>query len=253
MTVRTTADGSKQIAGYAIVWNSPSCDLGGFTEICSPKMLDRTLKQSPDVLALRDHKQELLLGRTTASTLELRTDSKGLAFTITLPKTAIGDDTAENVRVGNLSGVSFGFTTIEDSWAEGTDGSLVRTLLDVDLYEISPTSFPAYADTSVSTRSCPADLRKRIKAEDVIDDDTDPDDLDADDDLDNEDDDEETRCDCECESCQSGDCDNCDASDCDDPDCEGCSSPMQDDSRADKLRVRSLFARRMIQPRFKKF
>ena len=50
MTVRTTADGSKQIAGYAIVWNSPSVDLGGFTEVCSPKMLDRTLKQSPDVL-----------------------------------------------------------------------------------------------------------------------------------------------------------------------------------------------------------
>ncbi len=94
MTVRTTADGSKQIAGYAIVWNSPSVHLGGFTEVCSPKMLDRTLKQSPDVLALRDHKQELLLGRTICSTLKLRTDSHGRAFTITLPKTAIGDDTA---------------------------------------------------------------------------------------------------------------------------------------------------------------
>lgn len=251
MTVRTTADGSKQIVGYAIVWNSPSVDLGGFTEICSPNMLDRTLKQSPDVLALRDHKQELLLGRTTAGTLDLRTDSKGLAFVITLPKTAIGDDTAENVRVKNLSGVSFGFTTIADSWAEGTDGSLVRTLLDIDLYEISPTSFAAYADTSVSTRSCPANLRKRISADDI--DPDDDDDLDDPYDLDDDDeeDDEEIRCDCDCPECQSGDREDCTASDCDDPDCESC--PQADDSRADKLRVRSVFAHRMDIPKFKKF
>jgi HK97 family phage prohead protease len=244
MTVRTTTEGSKQIEGYAIVWNSPSVDLGGFTEICSTNMLDRTLKQSPDILALRDHKQELLLGRTTAGTLELRTDAKGLCFTITLPKTAIGDDTAENVRVGNLSGVSFGFSTVEDSWDVGADGKVVRTLLDVDLFEISPTSFPAYGDTSVSTRSCPAELRKRIKAEDIIPDDVDdPDDVDADAD-DDTDDDDEIRCDCECEceACQAGNCDECTNEDCD-GDCEGC--PMQDDDRADKLRVRSIFARRM--------
>src|ERR1700748_268095 len=89
LTVRTTPDGSKQVQGYAIVFNSPSVDLGGLTEICSPKMLDRTLKENPDVLAFRDHKQELLLGRTTAGTLELRTDATGLAFTITLPNTAV--------------------------------------------------------------------------------------------------------------------------------------------------------------------
>ena len=192
---------------------------------------------------MRDHKQELLLGRTTAGTLESRTDSHGCAFTITLPKTAIGDDTAENVRVGNLSGASFPFTTIADSWAEGSDGSLVRTLLDVDLYEISPTSFPAYSDASVSTRSCPANLRKRITLEDIIDSDEDEDDPDNPDDDDaDEDDDDETRCECPCVECQAGDCSECSASDCDDPDCEGC--PQQDDDRADNLRVRSLFAHR---------
>lgn len=73
LTLRAAPDGSKQVAGYAIVWNSPSVDLGGFTEICSPSMLNRTLKESPDVLILRDHRSELLLGRTTAGTLDLKT------------------------------------------------------------------------------------------------------------------------------------------------------------------------------------
>jgi HK97 family phage prohead protease len=118
MTVRTTSDGSKQVSGYAIVFDAPSVDLGGFTEICSLGMLNRTLKENPDCLMLRDHKQELLLGRTTAGTLDLKTDSSGLAFTITLPKTNIGDDTAENVRLGNLTGCSFGFSTVDDTWAE---------------------------------------------------------------------------------------------------------------------------------------
>lgn len=157
-SVRTTADGGKQVSGYAIVWNSPA-DIGDFTEVCSPQMLQRTLRENPDVLALRDHKQELLLGRTTAGTLQLRTDNKGLAFTVTLPQTAVGDDTHENVRLGNLSGCSFGFVTRDDAWAVDANGNVTRTLLDVDLFEISITSFPAYQSTSVSARSKASELR----------------------------------------------------------------------------------------------
>ena len=229
MTVRTTADGSKQISGYAVVFSKASCDLGGFVEICHPNMLDRTLKESPDVLALRDHKQELLLGRTISKTLELHTDSTGLAFTITLPMTAIGDDTAENVRVGNLSGVSFGFSTVADSWDVGADGRVVRTLLDVDLFEISPTSFPAYADTSVSVRSCPAELKSKLtRSDDEYDEDQE----------DDEEAENDNGCECDCDN----DCESCTNGECDDPECVGC--PEQDDTRCDHLRVKRLFALR---------
>jgi hypothetical protein len=242
LTVRTTPDGSKQVAGYAIVWNSPSVDLGGFTEICAPSMLDRTLKENPDVLALRDHKQELLIGRTTAGTLDLKTDSTGLAFVVTLPKTAIGDDTAENVRLRNLTGVSFGFSTVDDSWAADSGGSVVRTLLDIDLFEISVTSFPAYNSSSVNTRSCPVELRKRLK-DDLDDDDDDSDDLDdSDDDSDDDDDDDNDECRCMCPACVTDDCVRCTQRDCSDVNCEAC--PAQDGLRSDRIRIRRLFAHR---------
>ncbi len=227
LTVRTSADGSKQVSGYAIVFNSPSADMG-FTEICSPTMLDRTLNEKPDVLAFRDHKQELLIGRTTAGTLTLKKDKTGLAFTITLPNTAIGLDTAENVRLRNLTGCSFGFTTREDDWTL-VDDKLVRTLLDVDLYEISITSFPAYEATSVNTRSCPPALRARLNR--------------ADDD-DQGDPSTEEECRCECASCVDGDCSNCTDRDCDDELCSECPI-QQDQQRSDKLRIRQLFASRM--------
>ena len=261
LEIRTTADGSKQVSGYAIVFNSASVDLGGFTEICAPAMLTRTLRENPDVIALRDHKQELLIGRTTAGTLSLRVDTKGLAFTVTLPKTAIGDDTAENVRLRNLTGVSFGFNTVEDSWAADAQGNVVRTLLDVDLFEISITSFPAYEATSVNTRSCPVLLRNALKSK-----------RDFGTDEDNEDD-----CGCECQGCIDDMCELCSADRCTDTACADCPMQTRDDDdededdddlesicdpdsdeydedlcnskrdarRADALRIRQLFAHRI--------
>jgi HK97 family phage prohead protease len=253
-TVRTLQDGRKQVSGYAIVWNSLSQDLGGFTEICSPGMLTRTLRENPDVLILRDHKQELLLGRTTAGTLALRTDNTGLAFTVTLPATAIGDDTYENVKLGNLQGVSFGFSTVEDSWAVDSDGNVVRTLLDIDLYEISPCSFPAYMATSVDARAKAhaAELRSTSRRDDDDDDgdvDCNPDSPDYDELLcDADDDDDEDRsCGCSCRSCRDlNDCANCYSIRCSERSCRDAGCPMQDAQRSDDLRIRKLFHHRHL-------
>jgi hypothetical protein len=265
MSVRTLDDGRKEVSGYFIVFNSRSLDLGGWVEICSPQMLTRTLRENGDIIALRDHRSELLLGRTTADTLQLNVDSKGLAFRLILPSTAIGDDTAENVRLRNLTGCSFGFNTRSDSWAEDASGTLVRTLLDIDLAECSITSFPAYQATSVvSVRSCPADLRKALKLNPTLDqiisgddgtdadddgEDTNPniapdDDADADDDEDSDKDREDREvCSCRCLRCQEGDCDMCDMFGCNLEACSAC--PQQDSMRQDNLRIRSLFALRM--------
>jgi uncharacterized protein len=173
-TIRTASplelraeNGQNTVSGYAVVFNSESLDLGGFTEICAPSMLDRTLTDSPDVLCLRDHKQELLLGRTTANTLTLKTDSKGLRFKLALPNSPTGQDAAEAIRRGDLTSCSFGFSTVQDDWAVTSDNRVIRTLLDVDLHEISITSFPAYEATSV--RSAPAEIRTRLTVRDLAD------------------------------------------------------------------------------------
>lgn len=250
-TVRTLANGQKQVSGYAIVFNSPSQDLGGFVEICSPGMLTRTLRDNPQVLLLRDHKQELLLGNTTAGTLELRVDNIGCAFTVTLPSTAIGDDTYENVKLQNLQGCSFGFNTIEDSWAVDSDGNVVRTLLDIDLAEISICSFPAYTSTSVSARSRAAELRSKRDDDDDGDVNCDPDSPDYDEllcpDDGDDDDDEDRSCGCSCRSCRDlNDCANCYSVRCTERSCRDAGCPMQDQQRSDDLRIRTLFHHRHL-------
>jgi uncharacterized protein len=234
--IRTAADGTKTISGIAAPFNKRSVDLGGFVEIIAPGTFKRTLVQNPDVLALRDHTQSILLGRTKSGTLTLTESPEGLRFTCKLPNTSQAADLAESLARGDIDSCSFGFVTVKDDWSVDADGTVVRTLQDVDLFEISVVSFPAYPDSTAALRSCPVALRSRLKAEDEDDSDCDPE-------TDDGCEDEEERCACDCSECLSGACDECSDDDCDDELCSTC--PNQDESRSDRMRLRSLFAHRM--------
>ena len=155
-----SANGKNRISGYAVRFNSPSQDLGGFTEYCDSRMFDRTLRANPDVLLLRDHSSSLLLGRTGVN-LTLTTDSNGLRFNCDLLDTETARTAYSDISAGLLSGCSFGFSVAKDQWSQNSDGSMRRDLLDVDLYEISATSFPAYTQTSVDARAL-SDIRSKL-------------------------------------------------------------------------------------------
>ena len=227
LRMSTNADGSKTLTGYAVRFNCPSVDLGGFTEVCAPGMFTRTLRETPDVLMLRDHVSSQLLGRTTAGTLTLNQDSQGLAFSVILPNTAIAEDTAENVRNGNLNSCSFGFNVPSggDRWTRAADGTDLRTLLDVNLSEISVTSFAAYPATSISLRSAPPEVRARITRSN------------------------EDGCDCDCPQCLDDDCKGCTMVGCEDAECADNGCPAQDDDEEDRGKPLSLSERHKLHMR----
>lgn len=161
--MQNSPDGARTISGYAVFYNSLSDDLGGFTERVAPGAFVDALTPGADVLALRDHDTTILLGRTKSGTLTLTHDAVGLRFSCKLPSTTQAADLATSIERGDLDGVSFGFVTLEDKWTNSTDGGLIRTLLKVNLLEISPCSFPAYSTSTVSIRSCPADLQGLLR------------------------------------------------------------------------------------------
>lgn len=140
------------LAGYAIVFNTPSVDLGGFREQIAPGAVTKTLKES-DVLAYAYHESAAMLGRTSSGTLRLTTDDHGLGFEIDLPATTVGSDLAELARRGDVRGSSFGFWTIRDKWEESEDGAAMRTVLELSLHHVAPTPDPAYPDTEAALRS----------------------------------------------------------------------------------------------------
>lgn len=139
----------RRITGYAIRFNSRSVDLGGFVEIIRPEAVKRSLR-SPDVHAYWNHNSDRVLGRTGAGTLQIRSDSKGLAVDIDPPRWA--DDILESIERGDVTGMSFGFRVPDggDEWEMDEDAGLVlRTVHDMVIREVSPVSKPAYPSTEV--------------------------------------------------------------------------------------------------------
>jgi len=153
--IETRADesGGKSLAGYAAVYERDSELIWGeFIERIDPGAFKRTLEAGRDIKAFWNHNSDLVLGSTRAGTLKLECRQDGLWFDLNLPRTTYGADAFESVRRGDVAGVSFGFECRAHKW-EKRQGVDVRTLLDVELYEVSPCAMPAYPDTSVAVRS----------------------------------------------------------------------------------------------------
>lgn len=147
----TAEDGQKKIEGYAAVFNQLSEDLGGFREMIKPGAFTKTLKTA-DVRALWDHNADFPLGRLKAGTLDLSEDSKGLKFTIVPPDTQYARDLLVSIERGDVDQMSFGFFTVTDEWNQ-QDKEYIRTLIEVELFDVSPVTFPAYPQTSAAVRS----------------------------------------------------------------------------------------------------
>lgn len=140
------------ISGYAAVYNSESDLLYGFfREVIRPGAFDGSLGN--DVRALWNHNASYVLGRTTAGTLDIRSDAKGLYFEVTPPNATWASDLVESIRRKDINQMSFGFMVNEDNWETLEDGTEMRELLDVDLQEVSVVTFPAYQATSAGVRS----------------------------------------------------------------------------------------------------
>ena len=200
------------ITGYAALFDSPSEDMGGWTETIDPHAFDSVLKTNPDVRALWNHNPDHILGRTTANTLTLVVDSRGLSYTINPPDTTLAHDLIVSMRRRDVTGSSFGFIAKRDQWTEMADGTVQRRILEFDaLLDVSPVTYPAYSGTSSQSRSLPstipAEFRSKITTRD----------------LDATDDELDDSCDCECPECVSGACDLCSADNCASQHC-GCHS-----------------------------
>ena len=154
MELRVDDDNEATISGYAAVFNKKSLPIGsmGFREIVAPGAFKETI-QTADVRALFNHDPSMVLGRTRNNTLTLEEDSKGLRVAITPPDTTWANDLRTQIKRRDITQMSFGFEMVDDSWEGEDTKSPVRTLRKVNLFDVSPVTFPAYPQTSVKARS----------------------------------------------------------------------------------------------------
>ncbi len=144
--------GRPKIVLYAAKFNTLSHDLGGFVETIRPGAFTRSLQSGPDVVALIDHDPARLLARKGSGTLTLREDADGLLAEIDPVDSDYTRTLLAQIRRGDVAGGSFAFNARKQEWRDDA-GAITRELVDVDLYDVSAVTTPAYPDTSVAVRS----------------------------------------------------------------------------------------------------
>ncbi len=165
------SESSPQITGYASIWYTGDSDsefeLWSYSgERCVERIAPGCFREAigpdgDDICGLWNHNSNCgVLGRTTAGTLRLFEDKKGLRYEIDAPDSELASALCDSISRGDVVGSSFSFSPVKESWSEEkqADGSLlvVRVLEACRLGDVGPVCNAAYQGTTVSvSRSSP--------------------------------------------------------------------------------------------------
>lgn len=156
------------ISGYAVRFHDITTIGNSFRERISPGAFTDSLKRN-DIVALIGHDTGRVLGRTSSGTLTLKQDRVGLWFTLDVDaSTPSGQEVLGTVRRRDVKGCSFAGQFLAEEWEDGGSRLPLRTVTEIDVYEITLTAFPAYETTDASLRADNASAaarRVRAKAE----------------------------------------------------------------------------------------
>ncbi len=170
--IRGGKGSTRILDGHAAVYNKDSEEMFGFTERVAPGAFDTALKEKDDVRALFNHDPNYVLGRSTAKTLRMKDDGSGLGFEVDLPDTTFARDLVVSIERCDITGCSFAFRTRKDQWVhDKTSDRVMRTLLDVELFDVGPVTYPAYPDTDVAARSLMQEIAtagRKLAGTDVV-------------------------------------------------------------------------------------
>lgn len=155
--LRATEGETRRIVGYAAIFNSISEEIFGFREMIMPGAFSEVI-ETDDVRALINHDPNLVLGRNTAGTLRLFEDERGLRYEIDPPDTSYARNLMISLDRGDVDQSSFGFNVLPENeeWrGPGDDDPLPLRIIHKfkRLHDVSPVTFPAYPETSVSARA----------------------------------------------------------------------------------------------------
>jgi HK97 family phage prohead protease len=159
-TVIARAEGEgmpKVIGGIAAVINSVT-DLGYFEEVIEQGAFDNALSKEYDIRCLFNHEAELILGRTLSGTCNVFVNADGNLEYTWIPdyENPTHMSVVRSIMRGDITQSSFAFTIKEQKWSESTKyGSMGKRTITMieDLYDVSPVTYPAYADTEADARS----------------------------------------------------------------------------------------------------
>lgn len=152
-------NGNPIVEGYFAVFGARYEEFPGEFEELMPGCFSRSIEEN-DIRALVNHDSTQVLGRNKSGTLVLREDERGLFGTIRInPKDSDAMNLHARIEREDVTQASFGFFVRGREVENLPDGKVLNRIVDADLLEISPCTFPAYPKTHLSARE------KNLKAE----------------------------------------------------------------------------------------
>ena len=153
------------LSGYFIKFDEETELWPGYFEVIKREGVEKAI-QDADIRALFNHDHSLVLGRTGNDTVRLDVDDVGLFGDIIINKDdpqAVG--AYARVQRGDVIGCSFGFMPIKIDTEERDDGSYLDTILELEIFEVSPCTFPAYPQTEITARQKDFESQQRANRE----------------------------------------------------------------------------------------
>lgn len=186
LQVREDANGqpSRTVVGHPIVFGVRSVNLTPWSEsrvvfeILEPGCITQDVINRSDVIYNNNHSTKIgdMIGRWRKGkgTLGMALNERNVEISCDYPNTTNANDTLEQIRLGNVYGMSFAF---RDDWEDTENGvSYERTNETIDgkevwlrhvkriieLYDVANVTHPAYEQTDVATREQADAINKAI-------------------------------------------------------------------------------------------
>lgn len=122
---------------------------GNFVEQINANVWQRAIDKAKNIKLLFNHEENRELGSIEQGNLELYEDNIGLRAICTIND----EEVIEKAKDGKLTGWSFGFIALKDTWENFKEGISRRFIEDLDLLEVSILDCtPAYIGTSIEQR-----------------------------------------------------------------------------------------------------
>lgn len=123
-----------------------------FRETIAKGVFARAISNSDRIDFLSMHDKDLILSTTDNDSLELRETDNGLEMNASITRTSWGKDTFQLIKDGIIKGMSFGMRVLNDTWSIASDNIPMRTINDIELFEVSAVRNPAYTSSEIEAR-----------------------------------------------------------------------------------------------------
>ena len=186
LQVREDANGqpSRTVVGHPIVFGVRSVNLTPWSEsrvvfeILEPGCITQDVINRSDVIYNNNHSTKIgdMIGRWRKGkgTLGMALNERNVEISCDYPNTTNANDTLEQIRLGNVYGMSFAFRDDYEDTENGVSYERTNETIDgkevwlrhvkriVELYDVANVTHPAYEQTDVATREQSEAINKAI-------------------------------------------------------------------------------------------